>query len=90
MGQRGGKEQHGTGHRVTDQRCQGENPVYHTGRFGGGLGGKAHGVMVKNGVAMSPEGRRILPHLTVEENLWLGAYILSDPGGDRTGQGQNL
>lgn len=30
--------------------------------------------MVKRGISLSPEGRRILPHLTVEENLMLGAY----------------
>lgn len=30
--------------------------------------------MVKKGISLSPEGRRILPHLTVEENLMLGAY----------------
>ena len=29
----------------------------------------------------SPEGRRILPHLTVEENLMLGAYIRNDKEG---------
>lgn len=34
--------------------------------------------MVKRGIALSPEGRRILPHLTVEENLRLGAYSRSD------------
>ncbi|GHS88972.1 ABC transporter ATP-binding protein [Synergistales bacterium] len=34
--------------------------------------------MVKMGIALSPEGRRILPHLTVEENLFLGAYTRSD------------
>ena len=34
--------------------------------------------VVRVGVAMSPEGRRILPHLTVEENLRLGAYIRDD------------
>jgi len=31
--------------------------------------------------AMSPEGRRILPHLTVEENLQLGAFIRTDKEG---------
>lgn len=31
--------------------------------------------MVRKGIALSPEGRRILPHLTVEENLRLGAYF---------------
>ena len=30
--------------------------------------------MVRRGISLSPEGRRILPHLTVEENLMLGAY----------------
>ena len=34
--------------------------------------------MVRQGVALSPEGRRILPHLTVAENLRLGAYIRND------------
>lgn len=34
--------------------------------------------MVLNGIALSPEGRRILPHLTVRENLLLGAYSRSD------------
>lgn len=34
--------------------------------------------MVRMGIALSPEGRRILPHLTVEENLNLGAYYRKD------------
>ena len=34
--------------------------------------------IVAKGIAMSPEGRRILPHLTVSENLDLGAYSRSD------------
>ena len=33
---------------------------------------------VKMGIALSPEGRRILSHLTVEENLRLGAWTRSD------------
>ena len=33
---------------------------------------------VKMGIALSPEGRRILPQLTVEENLNLGAYVRND------------
>ncbi|SMG21599.1 ABC transporter ATP-binding protein [Dethiosulfovibrio salsuginis] len=37
--------------------------------------------IVKSGVVMCPEGRRILPHLTVEENLHLGAYIRDDKEG---------
>lgn len=37
--------------------------------------------IVRMGIAMSPEGRRILPQLTVEENLRLGAYIRNDKEG---------
>jgi branched-chain amino acid transport system ATP-binding protein len=40
--------------------------------------GKPPEYMVKMGISLSPEGRRILPHLTVEENLTLGAYSRSD------------
>jgi branched-chain amino acid transport system ATP-binding protein len=34
----------------------------------------------RRGMALVPEGRRILPDLTVEENLRLGAYRLRSPG----------
>lgn len=37
--------------------------------------------MVGQGISLSPEGRRILPHLTVEENLRLGAYSRRDAAG---------
>ena len=37
--------------------------------------------MVRLGISLSPEGRRILPHLTVEENLLLGAYAREDAPG---------
>ncbi|GAB1408950.1 ABC transporter ATP-binding protein [Desulfovibrionales bacterium] len=37
--------------------------------------------IVKSGIVMSPEGRRIFPHLTVAENLYLGAYSRSDTDG---------
>ena len=36
---------------------------------------------VKLGISLSPEGRRILPQLTVEENLALGAYTRNDTQG---------
>ncbi|MDI9389447.1 MAG: ABC transporter ATP-binding protein [Synergistota bacterium] len=45
------------------------------------LAGRAPEEIVKLGVAMSPEGRRILPHLTVEENLQLGAFSRNDKDG---------
>ena len=37
--------------------------------------------MVRLGISMSPEGRRILPQLTVAENLALGAYSRNDKDG---------
>ncbi|WP_297327420.1 ABC transporter ATP-binding protein [uncultured Bartonella sp.] len=37
--------------------------------------------ILKKGIALSPEGRRIMPHLTVFENLELGAYIRTDKDG---------
>ena len=43
--------------------------------------GKPSEDIVRLGIALSPEGRRILPQLTVEENLRLGAYIRSDKDG---------
>jgi branched-chain amino acid transport system ATP-binding protein len=40
--------------------------------------GKAPEDIVTSGIVMSPEGRRIFPHLTVRENLLLGAYSRND------------
>lgn len=37
--------------------------------------------IVSKGVVLVPEGRRIFPNLTVEENLKLGAYARSDKAG---------
>ena len=37
--------------------------------------------MVRSGIALSPEGRRILPHLSVAENLQLGAWCRKDKDG---------
>ena len=34
--------------------------------------------IVRNGIVQVPEGRRVFQHLTVEENLDLGAYIRND------------
>ena len=55
--------------------------IIHKGRDD--LVGRKPEDIVRLGIALSPEGRRILPHLTVEENLRLGAYIRSDPEGVR-------
>jgi branched-chain amino acid transport system ATP-binding protein len=38
------------------------------------IGGVAPGKIVHRGIAMVPEGRRLFPSLSVEENLLMGAY----------------
>ncbi len=44
-------------------------------RFDGqAIGGRAAGKIVSGGIAMVPEGRRLFPSLSVEENLRMGAY----------------
>ncbi len=43
----------------------------------------AHDIVAR-GLAHSPEGRRIFPRLSVEENLLLGAFARRDPSGVRT------
>ena len=49
----------------------------------------AHEVATR-GLAHSPEGRRIFPRLTVEDNLMLGAFARRDRAGDRPGPGAGL
>jgi branched-chain amino acid transport system ATP-binding protein len=36
--------------------------------------------ILRAGIAHCPEGRRVFPHLTVEENLAMGAYLRTDRG----------
>jgi len=45
------------------------------------LTGKATKDIVQKGVVLVPEGRRIFPNLTVDENLSLGAYARNDRPG---------
>jgi branched-chain amino acid transport system ATP-binding protein len=37
--------------------------------------------IVKRGIAMVPEGRRIYPYMTVKDNLLMGAYLRKDQAG---------
>ncbi len=37
--------------------------------------------VVKHGIVLCPEGRRVFPDLTVEENLRIGAYLRNDKEG---------
>ncbi len=45
---------------------------------GADITGKDPTSIVKRGITMVPEGRRIFPNLTVLENLRVGAYVRSD------------
>jgi branched-chain amino acid transport system ATP-binding protein len=46
---------------------------------GKSIGGKPAHEIAALGIGHSPEGRRIFPKLTVEENLEIGAYLVRDP-----------
>ncbi|HWP67999.1 MAG TPA: ABC transporter ATP-binding protein [Rectinemataceae bacterium] len=48
---------------------------------GKALTGLATKDIVTQGIVLVPEGRRIFPNLTVEENLMLGAYVRNDKAG---------
>ncbi len=47
---------------------------------GESLQGRRTDLIVKSGITMVPEGRRIFPNLTVKENLRLGAFPRDDDG----------
>lgn len=42
------------------------------------LVGKTPDLIVKSGITLVPEGRRVFPNLTVKENLKIGAYLRKD------------
>jgi branched-chain amino acid transport system ATP-binding protein len=48
---------------------------------GSRLDGVAAHDVVQRGIAQSPEGRRIFPRMTVDENLDLGAFLRKDKAG---------
>ena len=60
-----------------DQRAQpraaGDDPL-----SGNEITGASPHSIVKNGIAQSPEGRRLFPRMTVTENLEMGAFQRSD------------
>ncbi|WP_025322195.1 ABC transporter ATP-binding protein [Deferrisoma camini] len=48
------------------------------------LDGQRPARIVRRGVGLVPEGRQIFGHLTVDENLVMGAYARRDPAGVRS------
>ena len=46
--------------------------------------------VVASGIAHCPEGRRVFPHMTVEENLDMGAYLRTSARGDIGGPRSDL
>lgn len=51
---------------------------------GGNLVGQPTESIVRLGITLTPEGRRVFGSLTTEENLLLGSMPLSDPSRDRS------
>ncbi len=45
---------------------------------GSSICGKSPDKIVKSGIVLVPEGRRVFPNLTVKENLKIGAYLRRD------------
>ena len=43
--------------------------------------GKSIDKIISTGIAMSPEGRRVFPDMTVAENLKIGAFLRKDKDG---------
>jgi branched-chain amino acid transport system ATP-binding protein len=51
-------------------------------RFDGqDIQGRPAQAILKRGIAHCPEGRRVFPYMTVDENLAMGAYVRSDHAG---------
>lgn len=45
------------------------------------IDGRTPAHLVRRGIAMVPEGRRVFPHMSVRDNLMMGAYSRSDGAG---------
>jgi branched-chain amino acid transport system ATP-binding protein len=45
------------------------------------IAGREPGTILQVGIAHCPEGRRVFPYLSVEENLLMGAYVRRDGAG---------
>ena len=52
-----------------------EGEIYYQGKR---LDGTSPDDIVKNGIAMVPEGRRVFPYMSVKDNLMMGAFTRTD------------
>ena len=52
-----------------------EGEIYYQGKR---LDGTSPDEIVKNGIAMVPEGRRVFPYMSVKDNLMMGAFTRTD------------
>lgn len=48
------------------------------------IDGRIAADIVKQGIAMVPEGRRVFPHMSVKDNLLMGAFTRRDKAGIKT------
>ena len=58
--------------------------------LGGNLAGQPTESIVRLGITLTPEGRRVFGSLTTEENLLLGSLPLDNPSRDRSRNLQNM
>ena len=65
---------------ITGLRKIRKGSIAFEGRRIDGLGPEA---IVKLGIAMVPEGRRVFPYMSVRDNLMMGAFSRSDAAGVR-------
>lgn len=60
---------------ITGLRRIKSGEIYYNGQR---IDGKNPAELVKGGIAMVPEGRRVFPYMTVKDNLLMGAFTRSD------------
>lgn len=60
---------------ITGLRRVRSGEIYYNGQR---IDGKNPADLVKAGIAMVPEGRRVFPYMTVKDNLLMGAFTRSD------------
>ena len=65
---------------ITGLNSLDEGQIFYQGQ---GLDGTSPDEIVKKGIAMVPEGRRVFPFMSVKDNLMMGAFSRTDKSGIR-------